>query len=112
MVMMENDEQLIEQFLAPARQEIEDKGFTHSVMQRLPKHRSLRATQWLDVVGFVLVVGLFIALDGVELLWNALREACTAAIEHGLAAEVDPKSLVLAGIVLLFLTYKKIASLA
>ena len=110
--MMENDEQLIEQFLAPARQEIEDKGFTHSVMQRLPKHRSLRATQWLDVVGFVLVVGLFIALDGVELLWNALCEACTAAIEHGLAADVDPKSLVLAGIVLLFLTYKKIASLA
>ncbi len=109
--MTENDERLIEQFLAPARREIADNGFTRRVMRRLPDRRE-RLSRWISGLGFALAAVLFIALDGVQLLGDALREAFTAAIEHGFAADIDPKSLLVAAVVLLFLTYKKIASLA
>lgn len=109
--MTENDDKLIEQFLAPGRREVEDNGFTRRVMQRLPQRRERLAQLWTGG-GFALALILFIALDGVSLVWNALREAFTSMVEQGMAAHIDPKSLVIAGVVLLFLTYKKIASLA
>ena len=109
--MTENDDKLIEQFLATGRRDIADNGFTRRVMRRLPNRRERLAQLWTRA-GFTLALALFLALDGVQLLWDALREAFASAIEQGMAANVDPKSLLVAGIVLLFLAYKKIASLA
>lgn len=109
--MTENDDRLIEQFLAPGRREMEDNGFTERVMRHLPHRRDRLAQVW-TWGGFTLALALFIAFDGFRLIWNALREAFTSAIEQGMATHVDPKSLVIAGGVLLFLAYKKIASLA
>lgn len=109
--MMENEDKLIAQFLSPGRREIADNGFTRRVMRHLPDRRERLAQIW-SWAGFALALGLFIALDGVQLLWNALREAFVNTVEQGLATNVDPKSLLIAGLVLLFLAYKKIASLA
>lgn len=109
--MTENDDRLIEQFLAPGRREIADNGFTHRVLNRLPDRRERLARLW-TFTGFTLALVLFIALDGIELIWNSLRETLTTAVEQSMATNIDPKSLVIAGVVLLFLAYKKIASLA
>lgn len=106
--MTENDDRLIEQFLAPGRREIADNGFTRRVLNRLPDRRERLWT----FTGFTLALVLFIALDGIELIWNSLRETLTTAVEQSMATNIDPKSLVIAGVVLLFLAYKKIASLA
>ena len=110
-MMEENDERLIEEFLAPARREIPDNGFTRRVARHLPAGRDRVARAW-TCAGFTLALALFIALDGARLLWDALRESLDAALQHGLAADADPRSLLVAGAVLLFLCYKKIASLA
>ena len=109
--MTENDDRLIEQFLAPGRREIADNGFTRRVLNRLPDRRERLARLW-TFTGFTLALVLFIALDGIELSWNSLRETLTTAVEQSMATNIDPKSLVIAGVVLLFLAYKKIASLA
>ena len=61
--------------------------------------------------GFTLAAVLFVLLDGVQLVWDTLRETFTTTLENGMA-QTDPKSLALAVVVLLFLMYKKIASLA
>lgn len=109
--MTENDDRLIEQFLAPGRREIADNGFTRRVLNRLPDRRERLARLW-TFTGFTLALVLFIALNGIELIWNSLRETLTTAVEQSMATNIDPKSLVIAGVVLLFLAYKKIASLA
>lgn len=109
--MTENDDRLIEQFLAPGRREIADNGFTRRVLNRLPDRRERLARLW-TFTGFTLALVLFIALDGIELIWNSLRETLTTAVEQSMVTNIDPKSLVIAGVVLLFLAYKKIASLA
>lgn len=109
--MTENDDRLIEQFLAPGRREVADNGFTRRVMNRLPRQSNRLAEVW-TWSGFALALALFIALDGASLIWDALREAFHSMIEQGMASNVDPKSLLIAGVVLLFLAYKKIASLA
>lgn len=111
MDMTEIDDKRIEQFLAAGRREIPDNGFSRRVMQHLPDRRE-RFVQWWARMGFALALVLFVALDGIQLLWNALHEAFTSMVEQGLAADVDPKSLLIAAVVLLFLAYKKIASLA
>ena len=110
--MTENDDKLIEQFLSTTgRREMADDGFTRRVMRHLPDRRE-RFVQWWTRLGFTLALVLFLALDGVEVLWNAVREAFTSMVEQGMASNADPKSLLIAGAVLLFLAYKKIASLA
>ena len=109
--MTENDDSLIEQCLAPGRREIADTGVTRRVLNRLPDRRERLARLW-TFTGFTLALVLFIALDGIELIWNSLRETLTTAVEQSMATNIDPKSLVIAGVVLLFLAYKKIASLA
>lgn len=47
-----------------------------------------------------------VLLDGVQLVWDTLRETFTTTLENGMA-QTDPKSLALAVVVLLFLMYKK-----
>jgi len=46
-----------------------------------------------------------------QLVLGALRETFTSAVQSG-AAELDPKSLIIAAVVLVYLGYRKICSLA
>lgn len=108
--MMENNDKLLEQFFADNRKEITDDGFTRRVMHRLPSH-SRHLSQIWTVFCFTLALVLFVAFDGLQLVLGTLRETFTTAVESG-ANQVDPKSLIVAGIVLLYFVYRKIASLA
>ena len=107
--MTENDDLLIQQFLAPGRTDIADNGFSLRVMRSLPQRSNLVSRLW---TGFCcsLAVLLFVLLDGWELITNALRETFDAAWQNG-TAEMDLKSLAIAGAVLLCLVYRKIATL-
>lgn len=107
--MMENDDKLLEDFFASRRQEIADNGFTGRVMRSLPDHSERLARIWTAVC-FVLAAVLFVVFDGIELLENTLRETLAGVLEN--ASQIDPGSLVIAGMVLLYFMYRKIASLA
>ena len=106
--MTENDDLLIQQFLAPGRADIADNGFTHRIVRSLPRRNNLVSRLW---TGFCcsLAVLLFVLLDGWELITNALRETFDAMWQNG-AAEIDLKALAIAGAVLLCLAYRKIAT--
>lgn len=108
--MTEQDDKLIADFFANQRQEIADQGFTRRVMRRLPD-RNQRLSQLWSSCGFALALALFVALDGVQLVLDTLRETFTTLAEQG-STHADPKSLLIAGIVLLYLGYRKICSLA
>lgn len=108
--MMENNDKLLEQFFADNRQEIADNGFTRRVMHRLPSN-SRRLSQIWTAFCFTLALVLFVAFDGLQLVLGTLRETFTTAVESG-ATQLDPKSLIVAGVVLLYFVYRKIASLA
>ncbi|MDE6347118.1 MAG: DUF5056 domain-containing protein [Bacteroides sp.] len=108
--MMENDDRLLTSFFAEHRQEIADNGFSRRVMRRLPD-RSRHLAQLWSAFCFTLAIALFIAFDGVQLILGTLRETFDAAIQNG-TSELDPKSLLIAGVVLLYMGYRKIASLA
>ncbi len=110
MVMMENDDKLLVDFFAGHRQEIPDNGFTRRVMRHLPD-RTLWISQIWVAFCFTLALVLFVVFNGLQLVLGTLRETFTAAAQSGVA-ELDPKSLLTAGIVLLFLLYRKICSLA
>ena len=108
--MMENNDRLLEHFFADNRKEIADNGFTRRVMHRLPSH-SRRLSQIWTIFCFTLALVLFVAFNGLQLVLGTLRETFTTAVESG-ATQLDPKSLIIAGIVLLYFGCRKIASLA
>lgn len=103
--MMENNDKLLEEFFADNRHEIADNGFSQRVMHRLPT-RSRQLAQIWSICGFTLVVVLFVALDGIHLLGNAILQLLNNLLEHGIA-ELDIRSMAIAGVVLLFFFYKK-----
>ena len=108
--MKENDDKLLVAFFAENRQEIADNGFTRRVMHHLPD-RTRRISQVWVTFCFTLALVLFFAFDGLQLVLGTLRETFTAAAQSGVT-ELNPKSLLIAGVVLLFLLYRKICSLA
>ena len=104
------DDKLLQQFFSDNRKEIEDNGFSRRVMHHLP-NRYYRISQLWSWFCFTLAVVLFFVLDGLQLVLGALRETFTSAIQSG-AAELDPKSLIIVAVVLVYLGYRKICSLA
>lgn len=110
--MMDNEreDKLLKQFFEENRQEIADNGFTHQVMRRLPSHY-LRISRVWTMLCAALALILFIAMDGVQLVLISLREVIMETYQDGLA-NVDSRSMLIAGVVLLYLLYRKIASLA
>lgn len=108
--MMETtDDKLLQKFFSDNRKEIEDNGFSHRVMHHLPS-RYRRLSQLWSMFCFTVAIVLFIVLDGAQLLLGTLRETFTNAVETG-ATEIDPKSLIIAGLVLLYFAYRRIYSL-
>ena len=106
--MMENDDKLLTSFFAEHRQEIADNGFSRRVLRHLPGRHL--AQIWTTFC-FTLTLVLFVVLDGVQLILDTLRETFDTSIRSG-ASELDPKSLIIAGVVLLYFGYRKIASMA
>lgn len=111
--MMEtNDDKLLSQFFADNRHEIEDNGFSHRVMRHLPHHCYKCIAQLWNVLTFILAIVLFVVLDGWELILQTLRETFNSVVLQSSAANLDPKSLLLVVVVLLYFVYRKISSLA
>ncbi|WP_414630759.1 DUF5056 domain-containing protein [Bacteroides sp. UBA939] len=108
--METTDDKLLQKFFSDNCREIEDNGFSRRVMHHLPD-RYRRISQLWSMFCFTLAIVLFFVLDGLQLVLNTLRETFTSAIENG-AAELDPRSLIIAVVVLLYLGYRKICSLA
>lgn len=108
--MIENNNHILEQFFADNRHEIADNGFSNRVMRHLPDH-NYRLSQIWTAFCFAIALILFVALDGLQLVLGTLRETFISVIENG-AAELNPKSLILAGVVLLYFGYRKISTLA
>ena len=109
--MMEIDnDKLLRQFFQENKQEIPDNGFSGRVMQQLSGRKSRWANLWPALVVAIAAV-LFIRMDGLQIIWSTLREVFTGMVQQG-AAQLDPKSLLIAAIVLLFLGTKKVCSLA
>jgi hypothetical protein len=80
-----NDDLLLEQFLAPAReQQIEDRGFTQRVMQQLPD-RAWRLSQWWTFTCVALALALFVVFKG----WQPMLAGLFSLL-HVLTAEVKP----------------------
>lgn len=107
----DNKDKLLESFFAGNRHEIADNGFTHRVMSRLPRRHHRLAQVW-DIACTVLIAAMFVALGGAQRIWGNLCDLFTTLVEQGLDAQTDLRSLLIAGGVLLFLAYRKIASLA
>ena len=105
--MMENDDKLLTSFFAEHRQEIADNGFSRRVLPARSRHLAQIWTAFC----FTLALVLFVSLDGVQLILDTLRETFDTAIRSG-ASELDPKSLIIAGVVLLYFGYRKISSMA
>lgn len=104
------NDKLLQDFFSENRKEIEDHGFSRRVMRHLPD-RYNRISQLWSLFCFTLAVVLFFALDGLQLVLGALRETFISTVQSG-AAELDPKSLIVAAAVLLYLGYRKICSWA
>ena len=100
MTEIDNDK-LLRDFFTENRQEIADRGFSR---------RNRLARIWN---AFVMVVGavLFVSLGGPEAAWGTIREVFIGMINHG-TTSLDPKSIIIASVVLLFMAARKVASLA
>ena len=108
--MMENNDKLLTSAGPEHRQEIADNRFSRRVLRHLPDRSHHLAQIWAAFC-FTLCLVLFVALDGVQLILDTLRETFDSAIRSG-ASELDPKSLIIAGVVLLYFGYRKIVSMA
>lgn len=109
MTKTDNDK-LLQNFFAENKQEIADNGFSHRVMHHLPNRSNRLIYIWNSFITAIGVV-LFYRLGGFEAVWKTIWEVFVNMINHG-TTHPDPQSLIIAGIVLMFMATKKIASLA
>ena len=97
-------------FFAENKQEIADNGFSRRVMHHLPDRSNRLARIWSAFVMTVAAV-LFVWLGGLEAAWGTIREVFIGMINHG-TSSLDPKSIIIAAAVLLFMATRKVASMA
>ena len=110
MTKIENDEKLLKDFFTANKQEIADNDFSHRVMHRLPDRSNRLARIWNAAVVVAGAV-LFIWMGGLEASWGTIREGFISIINQG-TAELDPKSIIIASVVLVFMATRKVASMA
>ena len=105
MTEIDNDK-LLKDFFAENKREIADNGFS----RRLPDRSNRLARLWTV---FVMAVGatLFVTLGGLEAVWETLKDVLIGMINHG-ATSLDPKSIIIATVVLLFMAGRKVVSMA
>lgn len=109
MTEIDNDK-LLKDFFAENKREIADNGFSRRVMHHLPDRSNRLARLWTV---FVMAVGatLFVTLGGLEAVWETLKDVLIGMINHG-ATSLDPKSIIIATVVLLFMAGRKVVSMA
>ncbi len=103
--MMETDDKLVREFLAGQKQEIADNGFSRRVMRNLPCRINRWFKIWSVFITLVAIV-LFFVFDGLQAVVNTLRDIFVSMVQSG-AHSFDPKSLIIAVAVLLFLAVRK-----
>ena len=109
MKKVDNDK-ILRNFFTENKQDIADNGFSRRVMRRLPDRSYRLARLWSAFVAAVATV-LFIWLGGLEAAWGTIREVFIGMINHG-TTSLDPKSMIIAAVVLLFMATRKVASMA
>ncbi|WP_321478385.1 DUF5056 domain-containing protein [uncultured Bacteroides sp.] len=108
--MMEKDDMLLNQFFNTQKKEIEDNGFSRRVMRKLPNRTKYLSKLWVSFCTALALI-LFFTMNGLQLMTNALREIFTSLIQHGIE-NLDPKSLLIAVVVILFLCLRKVCTMA
>lgn len=109
-MMESNDDKLLREFFATEKKEIADNGFSRRVMRRLPTRVNRLAQIWAVFVSLVALM-LFFAFDGLQAVISTLRDVFVSMVQSS-ATNIDPKSLIIAAVVLIFLGVRKAWSLA
>ena len=105
-----DNDKILRNFFTENKQDIADNGFSRRVMRRLTDRSYRLARLWSAFVAAVATV-LFIWLGGLEAAWGTIREVFIGMINHG-TTSLDPKSMIIAAVVLLFMATRKVASMA
>lgn len=105
-----NNDKLLRDFFSEGKKEIANKGFSRRVIHNLPDHES-RVAQWWTTLIAVICVVLFFSLGGLQAAFSTLREVLIGMIQHGSTTTIDPRSLIIASAVLLFLGVRKVYSM-
>ncbi|MDD3038419.1 DUF5056 domain-containing protein [Bacteroides sp.] len=109
MAEIDNDK-LLQDFFSENKQEIADNEFSRRVMHHLPDRNKRLVHIWTSCM-MILGIVLFVSLGGLEATWRTLQDVFTNMISHEVVT-LDPKSLIITAIVLLFMGMKKVCSLA
>ena len=104
--MTEMDDKLLKQYFGEHKLEIADNGFSHRVIKNLPG-RSINVSGIWTTCCMAVALILFFALGGLQAIAGVLRETFTSIIEYG-AVNLDIRSLLIAGTVLLFVGVRRI----
>lgn len=112
--MVDNDDILLRDFFQENKQEVEDNGFSRHVMNNLPERRMLIFSEVSSALTFVLAAVLFVVFGGLRLTGITLREvfANFTLTAPSSITGTDPKALVIVALILIFMGYKKLASMA
>ncbi len=88
------DEDIIIRFMHEQKEEVKDNGFSHKVMRHLPKQH--RWVNWIfNILCTALCLYLFYLLNGVEILYNTLKEY-TLSFAQNFMENVNPMTLAIA----------------
>lgn len=108
--MMElDDDKLLRRFLGEEKQEIADNGFSRRVIRNLPD-RKRNWVQIVNILTMIISIVLFFGLGGLKALEHTIREVFIGIFDYGVA-NIDPKALIIAVVVLLFMGTKKVCSM-
>ncbi|GAA6257028.1 DUF5056 domain-containing protein [Bacteroides sp. f07] len=105
-----NNDKLLRDFFSKNKQEIADNGFSRRVMHHLPDRSRRLARIWSAFIMAVVTV-LFVWLGGLEATWGTIRDVFIGMLNHG-TTSLDPKSIIIATVVLIFMATRKVASMA
>lgn len=108
--MKEIDDKFLKEFFEEHKQEIPDNGFSHKVISRLPgKKITVISNIWVLACSALAII-LFLTMDGLQAIWEVVRETFVSMAIDGLAT-IDPRSLAIAAVVLLFMGVRKVWSM-
>ncbi|WP_321334851.1 DUF5056 domain-containing protein [uncultured Bacteroides sp.] len=108
--MMDTNDKLLKQFFDERKQEIKDNGFSHRITHNLPNHNKRLSNLWISFCVAITLI-LFITLNGLQAIIGVLRDVFISLVQNGIE-KIDPKSLLIAIAVLMFLGVRKVCTMA
>lgn len=109
-MMKTDDDKLLKQFFSERKLEIEDNGFSRRVMHSLPGRKHKWSQLW-SILCMIVAVTLFFVLGGLQGIVGTLREVFVSMVQQGVM-NIDPRSIIIAAIVLIALAIRKAWSMA